>query len=376
MKSGVVMRKLLQQLHWPSVAYATIATLILAILIVVGSRNLVDIDAALVGYTFACLFALFGTVYRYCVWLSKPPTRLYWRRAWQMLFTPSAWKMAQRLGVLVGAIWSRLVIQDFVYKRGARRWAGHMLLAWGCFLAFGVTFPLVFGWIHFQQATIEPEPSYKVIFFGFHVSTIPLKGLMSWMIFHALVISSFMVIAGVIIVMARRMFDLGAVAVERFGRDFLPLILLFAVSASGLLLWISYEWFHGQFYNAIATLHAITVIAFLLYLPFGKLFHIFQRPASLGVVFYRAVGERGEPAVCTVTGEAFASKLQTNDLNAVLPQLGFDYRPVAVYPDSAASAVPPETSEVPAPNWNEISPRGRRMLIARAHNTVRKGKFD
>ncbi len=54
----------------------------LAFLIVVGSRNLDHFDAALVGYTFATLFATFGVTYRYAMWLQRPPTRLYWRRGW------------------------------------------------------------------------------------------------------------------------------------------------------------------------------------------------------------------------------------------------------------------------------------------------------
>ena len=51
--------------------------------IFVGSRNLRHIDAALVGYTFACLFAAFGLGYRYFMWLQRPPTRRYWYRGWQ-----------------------------------------------------------------------------------------------------------------------------------------------------------------------------------------------------------------------------------------------------------------------------------------------------
>ncbi len=372
----------MQQLHWPSVFWGLLAMIILALLIWVGSRNLADFDAALVGYTFACLFCLFGTVYRYSVWISKPPTRRYWTRGWQLLFTPSTWRLGARIKLLAYAIWGRLVFQSFVLKRGKRRWLGHMLLAWGSMLGFAVTFPLVFGWIHFQQNAIEPVQTYRVMFFGFKVAVIPLTGLISWSIFHALVIASVMVMAGVMIVMVRRMFDFGAVAVERFSRDFLPLLILFAVAASGLLLWISYEWFNGQFYNALATFHAITVIAFLVYLPFGKLFHIFQRPASLGVVFYRVVGEMGKPAVCPVTGEPFASELQTNDLKHVLPELGFDYSAQVTQPPVADAYLPPtpEAPEKPAaaavPAWNEISPKGRRMVIGRAHNIARRGKFD
>ena len=43
-------------------------------LIVLGSRNLAHFDAALVGYTFATLFATFGIAYRYAMWLQRPPT--------------------------------------------------------------------------------------------------------------------------------------------------------------------------------------------------------------------------------------------------------------------------------------------------------------
>lgn len=42
-----------------------IATVVLAMLIVAGSRRLSHFDAALVGYTFATLFAVFGITYRY-----------------------------------------------------------------------------------------------------------------------------------------------------------------------------------------------------------------------------------------------------------------------------------------------------------------------
>lgn len=58
-------------------AWGALFTLIVAGLIVVGSRNLAHFDAALVGYTFAVLFATFGITYRYSMWLQRPPTALY-----------------------------------------------------------------------------------------------------------------------------------------------------------------------------------------------------------------------------------------------------------------------------------------------------------
>src|SRR6476659_22268 len=69
-------------------ASGVIATAVLAALIVLGSRNLEHFDAALVGYTFATLFATFGIAYRYTMWLQRPPTRMYWRRGWRTLFAP------------------------------------------------------------------------------------------------------------------------------------------------------------------------------------------------------------------------------------------------------------------------------------------------
>src|SRR6185436_8427927 len=71
-------------------AWAALVTATLAAAIVVGSRTLQHFDAALVGYTFATLFAAFGISYRYAMWLRRPPTRMYWRRGWQAFFSRRA----------------------------------------------------------------------------------------------------------------------------------------------------------------------------------------------------------------------------------------------------------------------------------------------
>ena len=125
--------------------------------------------------------------------------------------------------------------------------------------------------------------------------------------------------------MRRRMRDHGAAAVQQFGEDFLPLILLFAISVTGLMLTASYTWMKGYGYDFLAILHAITVIFTLLWLPFGKFFHIFQRPAQLGVSFYKDVGARGEQARCRRCGEAFASRMHVEDLIEVERELGYRY---------------------------------------------------
>jgi len=113
--------------------------------------------------------------------------------------------------------------------------------------------------------------------------------------------------------------------VQQFGEDFLPLIMLFAISVTGLMLTASYTWMRGYAYDFIAILHAITVIFTLLWLPFGKFFHIIQRPAHLGVMFYKDFGRTHEQALCKRCNVAFASQLQVSDLMEVEKQLGFTY---------------------------------------------------
>ena len=57
------------------------------------------------------------------------------------------------------------------------------------------------------------------------------------------------------------------------------------------------------------------MIATLLYLPFGKFFHIFQRPAQIGVKLLPGVRRAAAgPALCARCGEPFASAMQIDDL--------------------------------------------------------------
>ncbi|HEX5069004.1 MAG TPA: MFS transporter [Vicinamibacterales bacterium] len=303
-------------------AWATLVMLALAAAIVVGSRRLQHFDAALVAYTFATLFAAFGIAYRYAMWIERPPTRLYWRRGWQMFFA-RRWfarntvTLAQRAAVDVAA-------NRFIFRRGRFRGLAHALIMWGCILAAAITFPLVWGWIHFE--TVPGDITmYRTFVFGIGVRDFPVESLQAFLIFHGLVWSSFLVIGGVLLAFRRRMIDHGAAAAQQFGQDILPLLLLFAISVTGLMLTASYTWMKGYGYEFLAILHAITVIITLLWLPFGKLFHIFQRPAQLGVSFYQDAGKRGAQASCRRCGQPFAPAMMVQDLASVERDLGFQY---------------------------------------------------
>lgn len=305
-----------------AIAWGTLLTGGLAGLIVIGSRNLHHFDAALVGYTFAVLFATFGVTYRYAMWLQRPTTALYWRRGWQTFLSPK--HLARNLVSWVRFVTSDFVLNRFVFRRGKIRWAAHWLIMWGCLLAVAITFPLVFGWAHFETLPDNFE-WYRTYVFGFPTFAFPVHSLIGFMTFHGLVWASLLVIAGVMLALRRRMRDHGAAVLQQFGEDFLPLILLFAVSVTGLMLTASYSWMRGYAYDFLAILHAITVIFTLLWLPFGKFFHIFQRPAQIGVAFYKDVGTLEEQALCRRCGHAFTSALHVKDLIEAERKLGYRY---------------------------------------------------
>jgi hypothetical protein len=336
------------------VAWGTGATLLLAILIVVGSRNLAHFDAALVGYTFSVLFATFGLTYRYAMWLQRPPTAVYWKRGWQAFFR-RGWR-GRNAGTWFTRVGVDVLANRFIFARDRLRGLAHLLIMWGCLIAVAITFPLVFGWLYFR-----PVPGdlslYETVVFGFPAFRFPHDSAMAVFLFHGLVWSSFLVIAGVMLAMRRRMREEGAATLQRFTEDFMPLILLFAVSLTGLMLTASYTWMKGYAYTFIAILHAITVIGTFLWLPFGKFFHIFQRPAQLGVGFYKDVGRAQELAHCRRCGHAFSSRMHIEDLIDVERRLGFTY-------------------EMPGKDghYQFICPRCRRASLAMAQGALWRGR--
>jgi hypothetical protein len=247
------------------------------------------------------------------------------------------------------------------------RWWMHQLIFWGCLLAVAITFPLVFGWVHFRSAP-EDQMTYVTYLFGFPVGSFRIRTLLSWVIFHGLDIAAVMVLAGVFLALWRRMRDQGAQAVQSFAMDFFPLILLTAISVTGLALTASTLWLRGNFYDFLSILHAITVVTGLLYLPFGKFFHIFQRPAQLGVKLYQNEGESDPGTRCSRCGERFASRIHIQDLSGVLRELGFDY----AMSGANASTIGRSDQGMSAGTWQEVCPTCKRKSLATTQLRLRK----
>ena len=316
----------------------------MTLLVFVGSNGLRGFDGALAGYCFSALFAIFGITYRYVVWLQRPPTRLYWVRGWQLF-----WRRGRRvrnLLFLARVLWDKIFAQTFIARRSRSRWLSHELIFAGTVLAILVTFPLSFGWVHFQSALSNPR-QYMPVLFGAPLPAVSFeaRSFVGWVVFHLLDIAAVLCLGGIAIALGRRVRDEAELAVQRFDHDLMPLFLLFAVSVTGLLLTVSNTFMAGKFYYFLTTTHAVTVMLWLLFLPFGKFFHIFQRVANMGVWFYREAGEHGEQARCRRCDAPFISMLQREDLKSTLPEMGFDYS----LPDGG--------------NWQDLCPQCRRKLV-------------
>ncbi|MNQ29114.1 hypothetical protein D3C85_424240 [compost metagenome] len=328
---------------------ATAVSALTIVFVFYGSRKLQNFDAALITYLFGTVFAFFGIVYRYSVWLQRPPTWMYFKRSLQFLFTG---KILSHLWFLGKESVGNIVVQKFIYPRSKYRWFAHFCIALGCMSAFAITIPLTFGWIHF---TLAPNSIsiYEAHFFGFKMMDFKIGSFLAFLIFHALNWSSWLVIIGSVYYLRRRLTNPGLIATQSFEGDLLPLILLIAISVTGLCLTYSYQFMKGFAYDFLAVIHAVTVIMFLIWIPFGKFFHIIQRPAQIGAHIYKKEGVKRGMAVCPHTGEEFATQLHIDDLKIVTKQLGFDF----THEDG--------TSHL------DLSPEGKRSRLAQAHLKAR-----
>src|SRR5207245_10810281 len=103
---------------------------------------------------------------------------------------------------------------------------------------------------------------------------------------HGIDFSAPILLVGLSIACLRRITDAGLMASQRCGFDLVPIILLVAIAITGLALTASSTLWGGKFYWFISLTHQVVVVVWLLSIPFGKFFHIIERPASIGVTLY------------------------------------------------------------------------------------------
>lgn len=345
------MFKIFTNINRKAFTNAIIATFVVALVTFLGSLNLQNFDAALIIYFFGTISMTFGVVYHHSVWKQRPATQKYWKRTWEFIFSKDYLiytKEVIRLSV------RNILFQRFIFPRGKMRWWGHFLLATGCLISFAVTFGLTFGWMNFTLKD-GTNNMYETHMFGMTVMTFQLKTIVALLLFHILVWTAIMVIIGCLIMMHRRFVDEGQIATQWFERDWLPLILLVAVSVTGLGIWFDYSYLGGKMSQFMAITHAITVAMFLMWIPFGKFFHIFQRPAQVGANIYKIEGRRRGMQICPHTGEEFTTTMHVSDLKEITNEIGFHF----------------ERKE-DGKSYLDFSPEGKRSMLAKAHLKARK----
>lgn len=314
--------------------------------IVLGSRGLRDFDPALISYAGATVFCAVGLGYRFGSMLERPPTRLYWVRGWQLALSPR--KLAHNVARIARLVWDNMLAQKFIQQRSRLRWVTHFLIAWGTILAAAVTFPLTFGWVRFESDPTS-QSIYRTFMFGHQVGEFALATPIAFVTFNVLDISAVMVLTGVALAIWRRARDRGTIALQQFAQDLFPLFLLFAVAVTGAFLSLSTHFFRGMNYGFLSQLHAATVIFTLVYVPFGKFFHVALRPTHLSVKLYKEAGADSKQACCARCGDAYASKLHVEDLKRVQRALHIQY-------------------ESRGAHYQEICPSCRRKLVALAQD--------
>ena len=346
------------------ILYGIGAAALLTLLIALGSRGFHWFDASLIGYAVASVFAFAAVTYKYSFWLARPPTGRYWRRSWQLFFS---YENFRRYTLLIPKAIGDLFAQQFIRRRGPYRWITHQCIFWGVILSCCITFPLTFGWIRLTQTTTG---EHQVWFFGFPLAAFPVNSVPAFLTYHALDITALILLIGLVMAFHRRFHDLALISVQRFGFDIMPLALLMAIAVSGLALTADSTWLGGAYYWFISLVHEAVVVLWLISLPFGKFFHLIERPATVGIELYWRTGEGTEMQKCPRCGEAFAPVRFIQDLKKTLLDVDENYtlREEATAPRSHESTgTPVEEQESGKLRWQDFCPSCKRIMRAQAN---------
>lgn len=338
-----------------------IAGVIVIGLIVLGSRGFRWFDAALIGYAVGVVFATAAITYKYTFWLLRPQTGRYFRRGWQLFFSLENFR---RYATLVpSAIVTGLLAQTFIRKRSYYRWITHLCIFWGVILSLCITLPLTFGWLRFTQTAAG---QYRIWALGFPLFTFGPYSVLGFLIYHALVLSSLLLFVGLVLAFHRRFHDLANIAVQRFGFDIVPLALLFAIVLTGVALTADSAFFNGAYYWFISLTHEAIVVLWLISLPFGKFFHIIERPATVGIELYWRVSEDSAQHHCPRCGNPFVPVRFITDLKLALDEIGQNYVVQPRLPSAGAAAAAPRTV-TQSTWWQDFCPDCKRVLRGEAN---------
>ncbi|WP_216831313.1 MFS transporter [Alkalihalobacterium elongatum] len=299
--------------------YAFIVVLLLIISMWVGTKQFSHVDMMLFGYLISSFVFAIGMTVRICAWSMRPATHHVLKRTIQNLKTRKRQK--RNFKSVMQTLVDNILFQKFIFKRGIYRGIQHWLVAWGCIGSFAITFGLTFGWMHFK---LVDATTYQLVVMGFPMIKMAADGLFAELVFNGLNITALMVLGGVVMMMIRRQRDKGVQVTQRFEFDLFPLYMLLAITVSGLFLTVSYKFLDGFIHSYLALFHQFTVVIFLVYFPFGKLFHLPIRPLAVAVPMNYQEQLKVDTRPCKKCGTTYSSDDQIDDVKDILGAQAFD----------------------------------------------------
>jgi nitrate reductase gamma subunit len=301
--------------------YAFFVTLFLFFTVWIGTGKFQHIDMALLGYLLSSFIFAIGLTVRMCSWLLRPATHQVVKRSLKNLKNKQ--RMKRNISAILKTAFENIFLQKFIFKRGIYRGVQHFLIAWGCIGSFAITFALTFGWMHFEL--VDPE-TYRIVVMGIPTITMKAHGIFAEMIYNGLNITAMMVMVGVCMALVRRIIDKDIKVTQRVEFDLFPLLLLLAVTVSGLLLTVSYTFLDGWMHHYITLIHQLTVVVMLIYFPFGKLFHLPIRPLAAAVPMNYQEEGIVNTRPCKKCGVTYSSDEQIEDVKEILQTQSFDFQ--------------------------------------------------
>ncbi|MFL5707157.1 MAG: hypothetical protein ACJ8AG_30695 [Ktedonobacteraceae bacterium] len=142
-----------------------------------------------------------------------------------------------------------------------------------------------------------------------------------------------------------------------------------AIVVTGLALTADSTWLRGAYYWYISLTHEAVVVLWLISLPFGKFFHLIERPATVGIELYWRTGEDTEMQKCARCGEEFAPVRFIQDLKKTLLDVSEDYtlrEDVLAQQSPESTGTPAEEQATRTLWWQDLCPSCKRVARGQA----------
>ncbi|MCP8967527.1 MFS transporter [Ectobacillus ponti] len=299
--------------------YSFLTTLVLVFVVWYSTDQFVHIDLATLGYLLGSIVFAIGMVIRVCFWFARPATSQVVKRSIHNL--KSADRVKRNLLSIVKTGFENIFLQKFIFKRGLYRGVQHFLIAWGCIGSLAFTMGLVFGLFRFSLIDAD---TYGVIMFNHQVIQIKADGVLAELMYNSLNMFAMMLLIGATMALIRRTINKDVRVTQRFEFDILPLLLLLGAAVTGLALTVSYVFLGGFFHPELRLIHEVEIVLFLVYFPFGKLFHVPIRPLATAVPMNYQEVVKVDTRACKKCSSPYSNDDQIQDVKEILAAQQFD----------------------------------------------------